>query len=527
MVHGLVHAAAVGDEPVVDAAERGQHVALYPGLLGDLADRGLFRGLAEFDVALRQRPQHPAATVDATDQRGDLLFTRPVDTVDDQSAGRRLMHGAQPIGRRRPRARPAGLRRRLAVPPFDGLVARLVPAPTGRAPTTAPTPAPSWFALFAVRHPSDSSWRDSFTPAPRAGGGCAGRISGVAGRPIARLRSRTCLKPLPTPNCWPPPGRVEPARRRRCATSARCSPTPATTCTWWAAASATRCWAAWVLTWTSPPTPVRSRYSRSCDRGPTRCGTPVSSSAPSARQRATTALEITTYRADRYDRVSRNPRGAFRRARSTTICCAATSPPTRWRCASPRTGPANSSIPLGGLAATPRRRAGHAGDAVEVSFGDDPLRMLRAARFVSQLGFTIAPRVRSAIEEMAPELGRITAERVAAELDKLLLGDDPVAGIDLMVDTAMGDVVLPEVGAHATGHRRAPPAQGRLPAFADRAAPGDRSRGRGSRPGAAVGGAAARHRQARHPQARARRRGQLPPPRGRRGEDGCASGCGR
>jgi poly(A) polymerase len=81
-----------------------------------------------------------------------------------------------------------------------------------------------------------------------------------------------------------------------------------------------------------------------------------------------------------------------------------------------------------------------------VSFGDDPLRMLRAARFVSQLGFTVAPRVLEAILDMAPQLGRITAERVAAELDKLLLGADPVAGIDLMVQTGMGDVVLPEVG---------------------------------------------------------------------------------
>jgi poly(A) polymerase len=82
-----------------------------------------------------------------------------------------------------------------------------------------------------------------------------------------------------------------------------------------------------------------------------------------------------------------------------------------------------------------------------VSFGDDPLRMLRAARFVSQLGFTVAPRVRRALEEMAPQLGRITAERVAAELDKLLLGADPVAGVDLMVQTGLGEVVLPEVGA--------------------------------------------------------------------------------
>src|SRR6201999_1865243 len=74
-------------------------------------------------------------------------------------------------------------------------------------------------------------------------------------------------------------------------------------------------------------------------------------------------------------------------------------------------------------------------------------RMLRAARFVSQLGFTVAPRVVEAIIDMAPQLERITVERVAAELDKLLLGADPVAGIDLMVQTGLGEVVLPEVGA--------------------------------------------------------------------------------
>jgi poly(A) polymerase len=85
--------------------------------------------------------------------------------------------------------------------------------------------------------------------------------------------------------------------------------------------------------------------------------------------------------------------------------------------------------------------------APEVSFGDDPLRMLRAARFAAQLGFGTAPRVRAAIAQLAPQLGRITAERVAAELDKLLLGRDPVAGIELIVDTGMADVVLPEIPA--------------------------------------------------------------------------------
>jgi poly(A) polymerase len=156
-------------------------------------------------------------------------------------------------------------------------------------------------------------------------------------------------------------------------------------------------------------------------------------------------LEITTFRADTYDRVSRNPQVRFgdnldddlvRRDFSVNAMAVRITPD----------GPAEFRDPLGGLAAL-RAKMLDTPSAPEMSFGDDPLRMLRAARFVSQLGFTVAPRVRTAMEQMAPQLGRITAERVAAELDKLLLGADPVAGVDLMVQTGLGDVVLPEVGA--------------------------------------------------------------------------------
>ncbi|MGH3634233.1 MAG: CCA tRNA nucleotidyltransferase, partial [Mycobacterium sp.] len=155
-------------------------------------------------------------------------------------------------------------------------------------------------------------------------------------------------------------------------------------------------------------------------------------------------LEITTFRADRYDRVTRNPEVRFgdrldddlvRRDFSVNAMAVRITP----------AGPGEFIDSLGGLAAL-RAAVLDTPAAPAVSFGDDPLRMLRAARFVSQLGFAVAPRVHSAIEEMAAELGRISAERVGAELDKLLLGDDPAAGIDLMVQTGMGDVVLPEVG---------------------------------------------------------------------------------
>jgi poly(A) polymerase len=156
-------------------------------------------------------------------------------------------------------------------------------------------------------------------------------------------------------------------------------------------------------------------------------------------------LEITTFRADRYDRVSRNPQVRFgnrldedlvRRDFTANAMAVQVTP----------AGAGEFLDPLGGLAAL---RAGvlDTPAAPPESFGDDPLRMLRAARFVSTRGFTVAPRVRTAIEKMAPELGRITAERVAAELDKLLLGDDPIAGIELLVQTGMGEIVLPEVGA--------------------------------------------------------------------------------
>jgi len=156
-------------------------------------------------------------------------------------------------------------------------------------------------------------------------------------------------------------------------------------------------------------------------------------------------MEITTFRADTYDQVSRNPQVRFgdnldddlvrRDFTANAMAIRITAD-----------GPAEFHDPLGGLAAL-RARVLDTPAGPEVSFGDDPLRMLRAARFVSQLGFTVAPRVRHAMSEMSGQLERITAERVSAELDKLLLGSDPAAGIDLMVESGLGDVVLPEIGA--------------------------------------------------------------------------------
>ena len=157
--------------------------------------------------------------------------------------------------------------------------------------------------------------------------------------------------------------------------------------------------------------------------------------------------EITTYRADRYDRVSRNPDVVFGDTvegdlarRDFTVNAMAVQLPLRVR------GGGRFVDPYGGMAALARREL-DTPMTPEESFADDPLRMLRAARFVSQLGFTLAPRVRDAMGAMAGEIGRITVERISAELSKLMLGANPRAGVELMVDTGLAEHVLPEVPA--------------------------------------------------------------------------------
>jgi poly(A) polymerase len=85
--------------------------------------------------------------------------------------------------------------------------------------------------------------------------------------------------------------------------------------------------------------------------------------------------------------------------------------------------------------------------APEDSFGDDPLRMLRAARFAAQLGFTPDPGVVAAMAGMAERLEIVSAERVQVELSKLLLARDPVRGLMLLVDTGLAEIVLPELPA--------------------------------------------------------------------------------
>lgn len=151
-------------------------------------------------------------------------------------------------------------------------------------------------------------------------------------------------------------------------------------------------------------------------------------------------LEITTFRADSYDRVGRNPEVTFGDSiegdllrRDFTVNAMAIDLTNK-----------TFVDPHGGLQALQDKVLDTPATPQE-SFADDPLRMLRAARFSAQLGFTAAPRVVDAMASMAEEIDRITAERVQTELSKLLLADDPRPGIELLVDTRLADRVLPEV----------------------------------------------------------------------------------
>jgi poly(A) polymerase len=158
-------------------------------------------------------------------------------------------------------------------------------------------------------------------------------------------------------------------------------------------------------------------------------------------------VEITTFRADAYDRVTRNPIVAFGESIHDDLVRRDFSVNAMAVELTGADGPGRRFVdPHGGLAAL---AAGTLDTPAtpEESFADDPLRMLRAARFVSQLGLTPAPRVVAAMTAMAGQLGRITRERVQAELSKLILGRHPRRAIELMVDTGLADEVLPEVPA--------------------------------------------------------------------------------
>ncbi len=153
-------------------------------------------------------------------------------------------------------------------------------------------------------------------------------------------------------------------------------------------------------------------------------------------------VEITTYRSEHYDPTSRKPEVAFGDSlvgdlgrRDFTVNAMAVRVPTR-----EFVDPYGGVVDLAhGLLRTP--------GTPEDSFSDDPLRMMRAARFAAQLGFTVDPGVVEAMSAMAGRIAIISAERVRDELVKLVLAPYPRVGLTLLVESGLAELVLPELPA--------------------------------------------------------------------------------
>lgn len=151
-------------------------------------------------------------------------------------------------------------------------------------------------------------------------------------------------------------------------------------------------------------------------------------------------VEITTYRTESYDPESRKPEVTYGTSleddlgrRDFTINSMAMRVPS-WVLVDPYNGAGDLAA---GIIRTPH--------TPEESFGDDPLRMLRAARFSAQLGFEVAPEVSNAMTRMAERLSIVSAERIRDELIKIVMSDHPRRGLTLMVETGLTEYVLPEL----------------------------------------------------------------------------------
>ncbi len=157
-------------------------------------------------------------------------------------------------------------------------------------------------------------------------------------------------------------------------------------------------------------------------------------------RKGNSVFEITTYRSEQYGRTSRKPAVQYGRSleedlgrRDFTINAMAARLPGY-----------EFTDPYRGFDAL-REKVLRTPGPPEQSFGDDPLRILRAARFAAKLGFTVAPEVRAAMTDQAGRLGIVSVERITSELTKLMLAPDPALGVDVLVQTGVADQVLPEV----------------------------------------------------------------------------------
>ncbi len=161
-----------------------------------------------------------------------------------------------------------------------------------------------------------------------------------------------------------------------------------------------------------------------------------------AGKRGDTTVEVTTYRTEKYDADSRKPEVEYGKdilgdlsRRDFTVNAMA----LELTSAQPE-----FIDPFNGLADLSKKILRTPG-LPEDSFNDDPLRMMRAARFASQLGFEIAPEVLTAMHNLAQRITIISAERIRDEFTKILMSPNPRTGITILVDTGLAEIVIPEI----------------------------------------------------------------------------------
>jgi poly(A) polymerase len=153
-------------------------------------------------------------------------------------------------------------------------------------------------------------------------------------------------------------------------------------------------------------------------------------------------FEITTYRSEAYSDESRKPDVKY----GTSLVADLERRDFTINAMAARLPSFELVDPFGGLAALAERVIRTPGRP-EDSFSDDPLRILRAARFAARLGFAVAPEVQLAMREQASRLSIVSVERITDELTKLMLTVAPEVGLDLLVATGVAEIVLPELPA--------------------------------------------------------------------------------